>query len=677
MVENVSIVTGVTKTFSTLDYIIFAGILIISAGIGFYHAWKDRRKDTLKEFLLAGGNMQTLPVALSLVASFMSAITLLGTPVEMYQYSTMYFYIGIGYLLAMAGAAHIYVPIFYRLKITSAYEYLEMRFGKIVRTAGSLTFVVQMLLYMAIVLYAPSLALNAVTGFPLWGAVASVGIVCTIYTAFGGMKAVLWANCFLVGMILAGLFAVLIRGSMEVGGFTVAWDAMKKSGRVFFDDFRPDPNVRHSFWALVFGGYFTWVAIYGVNQAMVQRACTLPTLRRAQIALWLNVPSLWIILYVGCMIGAVVYAFYSKCDPISAGLIDSKDQLLPLFVMDVLGDITGLPGLFVACLFSGALSAISSGLNSIAAVILEDVIKAYFAKDLKEQRAKRITQILALIFGAVCLALTYVASLLGNVLQAALSLFGMIAGPLLGLFTLGMIFPWSNKWGALVGLICSLTVTFTMGIGNFIYKPPVRPPRANVTTVGCFLGINGTATNVTTTTIVPTTTTFASTMASNSTEEPYIFAMFEVSYIWIGFYAVLTCVVVGLIVSVATGYTKPETINPKLICPIFDIVPPFCFLPEKCRKPLRFGVIHEGKYDDVETDEERLARLEELDKRKLSDVIEVTLEVKPDGEIKARPNSSNGLANHAADQGEDGTANGHVVAVDGHAQNGDVEVTRM
>ncbi|KAL8566592.1 hypothetical protein ACOMHN_054814 [Nucella lapillus] len=644
------IITRHTKTFSVLDYVIFAAILTISASIGFYHAWKDRKNQTLKEFLHAGGNMQLLPVMLSLLASFMSAITLLGTPVEMYQYTTIYFYIGIGYLLVTAGAAHIYVPIFYHLHITSAYEYLERRFGKIVRTAGAITFVIQMILYMAIVLYAPSLALNAVTGFTLWGAVVSVGTVCTIYTALGGMKAVLWTDCFQVCMMLAGLIAVLIRGSMKVGGLAAAWEKMEQGGHVVFDDFRFEPNVRHSFWSLVIGGYFTWVAIYGVNQAMVQRACTCPTLKRAQLALWLNAPGLWVILYLGCMIGVVIYAFYSECDPITANIISSKDQLLPLFVMDVLGDITGLPGLFVACLFSGALSTISSGLNSIAAVILEDIIKAYFVKDISDKRATRTTQVLALVFGAICLALTYVASLLGNVLQAALSLFGMLAGPLLGIFTLGMIFPWANKWGAFVGLLSSLTMTFTIGIGAFIFKPASKP----MPLINCNY-------NTTMATITSTTTEKA------STSTPDVFPLFQVSYLWIGFYAVLTAVVVGLIVSFITGYTRPKDVDAKLICPLFDIMPPFCFLPEKMRKPLRFGVVHEGKYDGMKTDAERLADLEELDKKHMSDILEQTVDVKD----PEKNDTTNGVVNKGADLKDMDKTNG------GPVHEEEIQITKM
>ena len=108
--------------FTVVDYVLFGLMLAFSASIGIFYAIKDRNRANTKEFLLAGGNMNPIPVALSILASFMSAITLLGTPAEMYNYTTMYWYIGLGYLFVVAGAAHIFIPVFYRLRVTSAYE---------------------------------------------------------------------------------------------------------------------------------------------------------------------------------------------------------------------------------------------------------------------------------------------------------------------------------------------------------------------------------------------------------------------------------------------------------------------------------------------------------------------------------------------------------------------------
>ncbi|KAL3876307.1 hypothetical protein ACJMK2_034170 [Sinanodonta woodiana] len=608
--------TGKINSFTVIDYVLFGLTLALSASIGLYYAIKDRKKKNTKDFLLAGGNMNPIPVALSLLASFMSAVTLLGNPTEMYNYSFIYWWMGVSYFLVVAGSAHIFIPVFYRLRVTSAYEYLEKRFSRGVRTAGSMTFCIQMILYMAVVLYAPSLALNAVTGFTLWGSIISVGIVCTFYTTLGGMKAVLWTDTFQIGLMIAGLIAVLVEGAKAVGGLPQAWSYAEESGRAVIVDWSPDPATRHSVWSIVFGGLFTWIAIYGVNQTQVQRACACPTLRSAQIAMWINFPGLCLILYLCCFIGIVMYAFYRNCDPVQFGLVSQADQLLPLFVMDVMGNVPGVPGLFVAALFSGALSTISSGLTAIAACVLQDVIRAYFYKDMTEERATSVSKVIAAIFGVICIGLTFVASLLGSVLQAALSLFGMIGGPLLGTFILGMFFPWANTYGAFAGLFSSLAFMFWIGIGTQIVKPfiPKSPVdvsqcnwnltttaasltslvNMNITTVDSVTSLIDISSASTASSIVSSTLsigqniTEAITTAASEVDQGMLYKLYTLSYIWYSATAVLTAVVIGLIVSLITGRTKSSDLDPKLMVPLFDI---FCpFLPEKIRRPLRFGV---------------------------------------------------------------------------------------
>ena len=114
--------TGDVAALNTVDYVLFGLMLSLSACIGIFYAIKDRNNMNTVEFLLAGGNMSPIPVALSTLASFVSAVTILGTPAEMYNYSSMYFYIGLGYFLTVAVSTHITLPVFFRLRVTSAYE---------------------------------------------------------------------------------------------------------------------------------------------------------------------------------------------------------------------------------------------------------------------------------------------------------------------------------------------------------------------------------------------------------------------------------------------------------------------------------------------------------------------------------------------------------------------------
>ncbi|CAD5126563.1 DgyrCDS14658 [Dimorphilus gyrociliatus] len=563
-----------------------------------------KRKQTTSEYLMAGRDMSILPVALSLLASFMSAITLLGTPAEIYKFGTIYWWIWISYLLLIPVAAHVYLPVFFRLRVTSVFEYLEMRFNKATRLIGAIIFSVQMILYMAIVLYAPSLALNQVTGLNTWISVFAVGVVCTFYTTIGGMKAVMWTDSFQIITMFAGLIAILVKGSLDFGGFGNIWRINEEGGRVEFKDFDPDPMKRHTFWTLSIGGMFTWLAIYGVNQSQVQRALCVPKLRDAQIALWLNLPGLTALLTVCGLCGMVIYAQYADCDPLTLGLAEKSDQLVPLYVMHKLGDYPGLPGLFTACLFSGALSTISSGLNSLSAVLLQDVLRETCLKGMTEGRATLYAKLLVVLYGALCIGLTFVAAQLGDVLQAALGLFGMLGGPVLAVFTCGIIYPCINKHGAVCGLVTSLGVTLWCGIGAQIDKPLSKTLPMNIS--GCEL--DSSLNNQTLyTTVVYETTTNAYVSPTKSPYQRHGFNHFhDLSYLYYGVLASIVCTIVALVVSWITGSTKREDLDPKLIMPITDIF--CCFCPSNtlawCRcfiplyKPTREDYIVEKPKED-------------------------------------------------------------------------------
>ncbi|XP_037089110.1 sodium-coupled monocarboxylate transporter 1-like [Pollicipes pollicipes] len=448
-VERLGInVDELVRRFSALDYAVFGLLLLLSLGIGVYfgvckgHEMKDNTG-----YLLGGRQMGTVPAAMSLIASFMSAITLLGTPAEVYQYGTQYWVIAFSYLIVTPAAAYLYMPVFFDLQLISVYEYLERRFHRRVRVTGACLFCIQMSIYMAIVVYAPSLALAQVTGVNVYLSVCLIFFVCIFYTALGGIKAVLWTDTIQMAIMFASMLAIIIKGSYDVGGFDVVWERAVEGNRIEFFNFNTSPGVRHTVWTLVVGGYFTWITIYGVNQAQVQRYLCVPTKRRAANAIWLNLAGLLFLLTVCSYAGLVIYARYRLCDPLSSGSVSTADQLFPLFVMDTLGETPGVPGLFVAGIFSGALSTVSSGINSLAAITMEDFIMPSVSRPLTAQMQTIISRALAVAFGVLGFLLVFIAEQLGDILQAALSIYGMVGGPVLGVFTLGLFFPWANHIG--------------------------------------------------------------------------------------------------------------------------------------------------------------------------------------------------------------------------------------
>ncbi|UYV76493.1 hypothetical protein LAZ67_14000713 [Cordylochernes scorpioides] len=223
-------------SFSLIDYIIFVAMVMVSGVIGVYYRFSGGRQTTSKEFLVANHSMGPVPVSFSLMASFMSAVTLLGVSQEMYRHGTMFILINISYCIGTPLAAHIFLPVFYSIRATSAFQYLELRFDKRVRLLASFIFMLQTILYMSIVLYAPALALSAVTTLSKWASILALGVVCTFYCSLGGIKAVLWTDVFQSLLMFASIISIIIIGANNVGGLGQVWAIAKEGGRIEFDN---------------------------------------------------------------------------------------------------------------------------------------------------------------------------------------------------------------------------------------------------------------------------------------------------------------------------------------------------------------------------------------------------------------------------------------------------------
>lgn len=404
------------KSFEAWDYVVFAALFVISSGIGVFFAIKERKKTTSREFLVGGRQMSFAPVALSLTASFMSAVTVLGTPAEVYRFGASFLIFLISYAFVVFFTSELFLPVFYRSGITSTYEYLQLRFNKPVRYAATIIYILQTILYTGVVVYAPALALNQVTGFNLWASVFATGIVCTFYCSLGGLKAVVWTDAFQMVVMIVGFLTVLIQGSNHVGGFDNVLEQARNGSRLDIVDFDVDPLRRHTFWTIAVGGTFTWLGIYGVNQSTIQRCISCKTEKHAKLALYFNLLGLWIIVVCAVFCGLIMYAYYKDCDPWTSGAILAPDQLMPYFVMEIFATMPGLPGLFVACAFSGTLSTVAASINALATVTFEDFVKSCFPH-LSDTLSTWISKGLCLLFGIICTSMAVLASLMGSVVQ--------------------------------------------------------------------------------------------------------------------------------------------------------------------------------------------------------------------------------------------------------------------
>ncbi|KAL9955467.1 hypothetical protein ACROYT_G036795 [Oculina patagonica] len=563
--------------FSVVDYVVFSIMLLISALIGiWYGCGPGGKQKTTAEYLLGDRRMKSWPVAVSILVSFLSAITLLGLPGEIYTYGTQFYLVVVSYVLICAATSTVYIPMFRRIKIISVNEYLERRFSVGVRMLGCGFFLLSVTLYLFVALFAPSLALEAVAGVPLTVSILATGAVCTFYTSLGGLKAVIWTDVFQSVIMLAGLIIVAVYGSIEVGGLQKVWEINKNHSRINFFDFNPDPRVRNTFWTLTMGGTIALLPVWATTQYFVQRYLAVKTLRDAKKALWLNIPGLFLVITICTLDGMVIFATYAGCDLKAQGKITRGDQVLPYFVIDKLGHLKGLPGMFTACLYCAACSTISSALNAMALVTLEDIIKKKVT--LTDLEATKISKILAVVFGGVVMAGAFAVKYTGTmVLQLAYSITGICGGAMLAAITLGMFVPRVNSKGVYLGVFAGFSLSAWVFIGSVFYPPDTNPGVRSVRECPFYQdvlqGANGSSVNGVYMNRSVILTKYGDGLLQNP-YKPYtstpLADLYSLSYLWISGVSFGAAIVVGLISSLIleTKQDRLKKVDHMLLFPI-------------------------------------------------------------------------------------------------------------
>lgn len=567
---------AVDERFSVVDYVVFSVMLLLSALIGiWYGCGPGGKQNTTAEYLLGDRQMKSWPIAISILVSFLSAISLLGLPGEIYTYGTQFYVVVLSYVLICTATSTVYIPMFRRIKITSVNEYLERRFSFGVRILGSGFFILSVTLYLFVALFAPSLALEAVAGIPLTVSILATGAVCTFYTSLGGLKAVVWTDVFQSVIMLAGLVIVAVTGSIEVGGLQKVWEINREHGRINFFDFNPDPRIRNTFWTLTMGGTIALLPVWATTQYFVQRYLAVKTLREAKRALWLNVPGLILVVTICTLDGMVIFATYADCDLKEQGKITRGDQVLPYFVINKLGHLKGLPGMFTACLYGAALSTISSALNAMSLVILEDLIKKKVT--LTDREATKIGKVVAVIFGGIVMAGAFAVKYTGTmVLQLAYSITGICGGALLAAITLGMFVPRVNSKGVYLGVFAGFSLSAWVFIGSVFYPPDTDPAVRSVRGCPFYLDAQACAANIT----LPchnSSTEILNKYCDGLIRNPYkphtstpIADLYSLSYLWISGLSFGAAILVGVIASFAleTKQDRFKKVDPMLIFPL-------------------------------------------------------------------------------------------------------------
>ena len=293
-----------------IDWIVLAGTL---AFIVSYGVWKTRGSKNVQDYIRGGNEARWWTVGLSVMATQASAITFLSTPGQAFHDGMGFVQFYFGLPIAMIIICMVFIPIYYRLEVYTAYEYLESRFDLKTRTLTAFLFLIQRGLAAGITIFAPAIILSAVLGWNLTTLNIIIGVLVTIYTVSGGTKAVNVTQKQQMAVIFFGMVVALlliIQYLPEEITFTKALEIAGASGKLDIIDFSFDLDNRYTFWSGLIGGTFLALSYFGTDQSQVQRYLSGKSVKQSQLGLIFNgllkVPMQFFILLVGVM----VFVFY-------------------------------------------------------------------------------------------------------------------------------------------------------------------------------------------------------------------------------------------------------------------------------------------------------------------------------------------------------------------------------
>uniref|UniRef100_A0A0K0FJ13 Sodium:solute symporter n=1 Tax=Strongyloides venezuelensis TaxID=75913 RepID=A0A0K0FJ13_STRVS len=450
-----------------VDYIVVFTILGVISFVGIFGY------TNLTDNYRRNNKLGIYKVALSVASGYLSAISLLGFPSEIYFRGSMIYWYGIMYCIAFPAVAYIFLPILFKEKFQNIYQYLERRFSFTNRIIASFLFIIMTLLYVSVALYAPALSLSTVLNIPLYLTILLTSSLATIYLMVGGLRGGVVTSALQMILILSTLFLIIVI-SIYNHGFEYIYSTALKHQRLFLTDFRLDPRIRHSASSLVIGGTFMIISLFATNQMSVQRYQAMESLKKAQHVVLLNIPINFAILTMYVFIGLIMYAVFEiTCHPTNK----ASDQILPYFFLTEFSHIPGLLGCFVAAVHSAGISTLTASYHALSEVIIEDIICIYLKKYTKkkimtEDERETLSKYLPLLIAIISIALALLIEHLNSaILQISLSVFGAFGGLVLGIFIVAMFFPWvKNKLSATIAQLLSLYFIVVLICLTFYYK---------------------------------------------------------------------------------------------------------------------------------------------------------------------------------------------------------------
>jgi solute:Na+ symporter, SSS family len=472
------------------DWAVVVFYLLGMVGIGYYFSRKNKNE---KDYYLGGGKMNPIAVGLSLFATLLSSLSYLSYPGEMVKYGPVIFSGVLVFPLVYYVVGWFLIPRFMKLRVTSAYEILEINLGVSIRLLATFFFLSLRFLWMGTIIFITvNTAILSIFGFdPTYTLLISVLLmgITVLYTTMGGLKAVVFTDVIQSGVLIGGALLTLAVVSWHFGSFT-AW--VPQDWLPHWGAFKVglDARERLTIMNALLTTFIWYIASSGSDQMSIQRFLATETVHTARKTFGVSLITTFVVQVLLGLVGLAVLAYFTAFPHFLASgesVTTHADKLFPKFIL--VGLPVGISGLVAAGILAAAMSSLSSGLNSTSSVISEDLLKR-FSKNYKTPKNQlRSIRNLSLFVGLLALGLSVMISRVeGNLYDIIVKVVNLFVSPLFVLFFMALFIPFATArgtfWGGIGSVVIAVSVAFYKVFGiEVLFIMPVS------LLVGILLGV--------------------------------------------------------------------------------------------------------------------------------------------------------------------------------------------
>lgn len=439
----------------------FAIIALYLAGITLFGLRFRKKQRSLRDYFLAGRDIPWWAIMLSIVAAETSTLTIISIPGLAYDSNLTFLQVVMGYLVGRIVISLVLLPHYFRGDLYTAYELIERRFGRGLRSLTAGLFLLTRAAAEGVRVYAVSIVVSIALGTGQVLSIAIITALTLIYTFEGGLAAVIWTDvvqtAIYVGGTLVGLATI---AHLVPGGWPAIHAAASAAGKLQMFDFRANLWMPYTFWAGVIGGTFFTVASHGTDQLIVQRLLAARGQKQSTTALVSSGVAIFFQFALFLMVGIMLWAYYRA----PSVVFGKADRIYPTFIVTRMPH--GISGLLVAAILAAAMSNLSAALNSLSSSAILDFY-ARFRPQLDERTKMRLSRLATLVWAVVLFGLALIAlRKAGRVVEVGLQIASVAYGALLGAFLLGVLTKRANQRGAAVGMICGMITELYLWLGT-------------------------------------------------------------------------------------------------------------------------------------------------------------------------------------------------------------------